>query len=80
MHSSSNELRPLPTGTHVAVRNRYQYSWSNGFEVVRTTEDGYWLRREFDGYLLPRAFAMDDVRGCPSWERSPRSSTFRMGA
>lgn len=62
MQSSPDELRPLPAGTHVAVRNRYEHSWSNGFEVVQTTEDGYWLRRESDGYLLPRAFVGDDVR------------------
>lgn len=62
MQPSPDERRPLPTGTHVAVRNRYQHSWSNGFEVVHTTRDGYWLRRESDGYLLPRAFVVDDVR------------------
>lgn len=52
----------LPIGTPVAVRTRYQDAWSNGFEVVRVTSDGYWLRRDSDCYLLPRAFIADDVR------------------
>ena len=64
MQSFAGERRRgvLPTGTRVAVRNRYQGSWSNGFEVVGTTDDGYWLRRESDRYLLPRAFMSNDVR------------------
>lgn len=52
----------LPTGTRVEVRIRFQGSWSNGFEVARVTDGGYWLRRESDGYLLPTSFVADDVR------------------
>ncbi len=59
-----NERRrgALPVGTRVEVRSRYRGSWSNGFEVDQTTDDGYWLRRESDRYVLPRAFVADDVR------------------
>jgi hypothetical protein len=46
----------------VEVRSRYRESWSNGFEVDQSTDEGYWLRRESDRYLLPRAFVADDVR------------------
>ena len=63
------EVRPggprrgvLNVGTRVAVRNRYQGSWGNGFEVVETTNDGYRLRRESDAYLLPGHFSARDVR------------------
>ena len=52
----------LPTGTSVAVRNRYQGSWSEGFEVAQATIDGYRLRRESDQYLLPAVFGTNDVR------------------
>jgi hypothetical protein len=52
----------LPVGTRVAVRTRYRGSWSDGFEVEQTTDDGYWLRRESDRYLLPRPFVADEVR------------------
>ncbi len=52
----------LATGTRVAVRNRYQGSWSEGFEVVQLTVEGYRLRRESDRYLLPAAFDANDVR------------------
>ncbi len=64
MHSYPHQSRRdiLPIGTPVAVRTRYQDAWSNGFEVVRVTGDGYWLRRESDRSLLPRAFIADDVR------------------
>jgi hypothetical protein len=64
MHPFPDQTRRdvLPIGTPVAVRTRYQDAWSNGFEVVRVTGDGYWLRRESDRYLLPRAFVADDVR------------------
>ena len=52
----------LAVGSRVAVRNRYEGSWSKGFAVVGATEDGYRLRRESDQYLLPAAFGADDVR------------------
>jgi hypothetical protein len=52
----------LPVGTRVEVRSRYRESWSTGFEVEQTTQEGYWLRRASDRYLLPRAFVADDVR------------------
>jgi hypothetical protein len=52
----------LPPGTRVEVRTRYRRSWSNGFEVEQTTDEGYWLRRESDRYVLPRPFVANDVR------------------
>jgi hypothetical protein len=52
----------LPIGTRVEVRSHYRGSWSNGFEVDQTTDDGYWLRRESDRYLLPKPFVADEVR------------------
>jgi hypothetical protein len=52
----------LPTGTRVEVRNRYGAFWSAGFEIAQATDDGYWLRRESDRYLIPREFSSGDVR------------------
>ena len=52
----------LPVGTRVEVRSRYRRSWSDGFEIVETTDEGYWLQRESDEYRLPRPFVADDVR------------------
>jgi len=51
-----------PVGTRVEVRSRYHGSWNTGFEISRTTEEGYWLRRESDRYLLPSPFVADDIR------------------
>ena len=52
----------LTAGTRVEVRTRYQGSWTDGFEIFRTTDAGYVLRRESDGYVLPIVFIGDDVR------------------
>jgi hypothetical protein len=63
MHTPPGESRhELPTGTRVEVRTGYDGSWSYGFEVAQMTDDGYWLRRVSDRYLLPRAFVPADVR------------------
>lgn len=59
---SESQRGALTVGTRVEVRSRYQGSWSNGFEVVQTTDEGYWLRRDSDQYLLPSPFVADDVR------------------
>ena len=55
-------LGALPIGTRVEVRSRYHGSWSDGFEIEERTEEGYWLRRESDRYLLPSPFIADDIR------------------
>jgi len=52
----------LDVGTRVAVRNRYQGWWGNGFEIAERTDDGYRVRRESDGYVLPGDFSAHDVR------------------
>jgi hypothetical protein len=62
MHRNERRREQLAVGTHVKVRNRYRGSWTSGFDVVDTTDGGYWLRRDFDCEVLPRAFAADDVR------------------
>ena len=52
----------LTTGTPVQVRIGYLRSWTNGFEVAEPTNDGYWLRRNSDQYLLPRPFVAEEIR------------------
>ena len=52
----------LPIGTRVEVRSRYRGAWCNGFEIEERTDEGYWLRRESDRYLLPSPFIADDIR------------------
>jgi hypothetical protein len=54
--------RALAVGTQVEVRTRFCSTWSNGFKVAQTTDDGYWLRRESDQYLLPTPFVAGHVR------------------
>jgi hypothetical protein len=53
---------PLPPGTPVDVRNRYQGTWVRGFEVAEVTDEGYRIRRLSDGSILGELFSRDDVR------------------
>ena len=52
----------LEHGTRVEVRQRFDGRWSHGFLVESANEDGYILRREYDGKILPDRFSPDDVR------------------
>jgi hypothetical protein len=54
-----SELMP---GTQVEVLNRYQHSWSTGFEVAEVDQRGYRLRRRSDGYVLPVVMPAGRVR------------------
>ncbi len=53
---------PLPAGTRVEVRDRFDRSFHPGFEVTNATESGYQLLRLSDRAQLPTVFAVDDVR------------------
>ena len=53
---------PLPPGTPVEVRRRFDFSWARGFEVAEVKDDGYTVRRKSDGTVLPAVFVFEDVR------------------
>jgi hypothetical protein len=57
-----NVRSPLAPGTQIDVRNRYQGTWTRGFEVAEITPDGYRIRRLSDGSILSELFSRDDVR------------------
>lgn len=52
----------IPPGTKVEIRNRFDASWTRGFEVVAHADDGYRVRRLSDGAELPTEFSSDEVR------------------
>lgn len=52
----------LEYGTRVEVRQRLDGRWTRGFVIENANEDGYILRREHDGIVLPERFTRDDVR------------------
>ncbi len=52
----------LDHGTRVEVRQRFDGKWARGFTIEHGNADGYTLRREHDGVLLPARFAADEVR------------------
>jgi hypothetical protein len=53
---------PLPPGTKVDVRNRFQGTWVRGFEIAEVTDEGYRIRRMSDGSVLGELFSRDDLR------------------
>ena len=58
-HSSRHDCA---VGTSIEVRSRFREAWSRGFEVAEATQDGYWVRRLSDRYVLPVEFVGSDVR------------------
>ena len=52
----------LEVGDRVEVRRRFDAQWARGFEVVESTPNGYRVRRESDGEILPVEFAAEEVR------------------
>ena len=52
----------LALGTTVEVRRRFDRAWARGFEVASASDEGYRLRRQSDGAVLPVSFPPDDVR------------------
>lgn len=52
----------IPPGTKVEVRSGFDASWSRGFEVIDSDDDGYRLRRLSDGMELPVRFADTTIR------------------
>jgi hypothetical protein len=64
-------LAPLDPGAEVEVRNRFDGRWAKGFEITRTTSQGYQVRRVSDGRVLPTVFDGRDIR--PRRERKRNS-------
>ena len=60
--TAEGSIEVLPPGTRVEVRNGFDGSWSNGFEVEARGPAGYEVRRLSDGEVLPRVFDGDVVR------------------
>ncbi len=58
-HSDVEEFSP---GTAIEVQRRFDHGWARGFSVERIDEDGYTVRRESDGSVLPVTFPAAEVR------------------
>jgi hypothetical protein len=55
----------LEPGTRVEVQQRFDRSWTRGFEVAEVVNRSYRLRRFSDGAVLPYDFATSAVRPEP---------------
>lgn len=61
--STEDAFEPgLASGAPVEVRNQLDGSWSGGFRVEASHEEGYSLLRLSDRTVLPRVFRLGDVR------------------
>ncbi len=52
----------LEPGTRVEVLNSFEGRWRRGFTVEALGTEGYVLRRQSDGTVLPKEFPPDQVR------------------
>jgi hypothetical protein len=52
----------LAHGTRVEVRKRFDGKWARGFTIEHGNAEGYTVRRENDGAVLPERFPADEVR------------------
>jgi len=52
----------LEDGTRVELHNRFNKTWSAGFEIASVAELGYRVRRSSDGSLLPGYTSRSDLR------------------
>ena len=52
----------IEPGTAVDVRNRFDRSWSSGFEVESEHDGRYRIRRLSDLSVVPGDFERDDIR------------------
>ena len=63
--STAGAPMPANVGDVVELRNRFDGSWSSGFEIAAVLVDGYRIRRIHDDSLLPDPTGRRDVRAAP---------------
>jgi hypothetical protein len=61
----------LQIGDRVDVHTNFVDSWVPGFEIVELVAEGYHVRRESDGSLLPGYTSELDVRPSAGFEEGP---------
>jgi hypothetical protein len=53
---------PLSTGTPVQVRNRFDGSWTHGFELTDADDKTAQVQRRSDHVVLPARFDWNELR------------------
>jgi hypothetical protein len=59
---SGVQTAEIAPGSPIEVRRRFDRGWARGFRVECHDDDGYVVRRESDGALLPVTFPAAEVR------------------
>jgi hypothetical protein len=59
-------LAMIEPGVEVEVRTQFTARWAPGFEVDRVVGDRVRIRRRSDGFVIPVALSVDDVRLRPN--------------
>lgn len=62
MERVDEALVDMARGTGVDILNPFVPSWSSGFVIHEVLPHGYLVRRAVDDHVLPRVFAIDEVR------------------
>ena len=62
MSNDHDDAVLLEHGEHVEVKARFDGRWTKGFQIEKSTPEGYVVRRIHDGFVLPDTFAPDEVR------------------
>jgi hypothetical protein len=64
--------KSMRVGQPVEVHTKFDDSWSTGFEIAEVVTEGYKVRRQSDGSLLPGVTGEADLRPAvrgASWAR-----------
>ncbi len=62
MTPTGGDLLAMSPGARVEVFSSFSASWVGGFEIAGTYDDGYQVRRLLDRSVLPKTFALAELR------------------
>lgn len=62
MRPTESKLVAMTPGARVEVFSSFTASWVRGFEIASTFHDGYQVLRLSDRSVLPKTFAIGELR------------------
>lgn len=55
----------MEIGERVEVYSAFEQTWTDGFEIADVRDEGYVVRRRFDGFVFPHPTSPTDLRSAP---------------